>query len=92
MRVAVATTTIGRSIGSVMYQKRPSTPAPSTRAASYSSSGMACRPASSMMAKKGTPRQTLVAMTAGMARLGFESQATFSVMRPARASRSLSAP
>ena len=92
MRVAVATTMIGRSIGSVMCQKRSSTPAQSTRAASYSSSGIACSPASSIMAKNGTPRQTLVAITAGMARLGLDSHATLSVMSPARPSRSLSAP
>ena len=82
--VAVATTMMGRSNGKVMCQKRASTPAPSTWAASYSSSGTDCSPASSMMAKNGIPRQTLVKTTAAIARSGDDSQATRSCIHPTR--------
>ena len=44
------------------------------------------------MAKKGTPRQTLVRITAGMARTGLESQATRSVITPIRIRTSFSSP
>src|SRR2546428_4081589 len=80
-RVAGGAMMIGGGSGSVMCQKRGVAGARSTRAASWRSSGIACNPASSMMAKKGTPRQTLVAMTAGIARPGSLSQATRSRSR-----------
>jgi len=57
----------GLSIGSVMYQKRAPGPAPSASAASYSSRGMDTSPARMVMAKKGSPRQTLTTTTAVIA-------------------------
>ena len=44
---------IGRSCGSVTLRNCATTPAPSTRAASYRSFGMPCRPASSEIMKNG---------------------------------------
>ena len=64
---STTTASTGLSSGSVMCQKRALAPAPSASAASYSSFGMATRPARMVMAKNGRPRQMLTVMTAAMA-------------------------
>ena len=66
----MTTAMIGVSIGSVMKRKRCQPVAPSSDAASCSDCGMVCRPASSEMATKGMPRQTLAAITEARALLG----------------------
>ena len=60
--------------GRVTCQKRPHELAPSTSAASRNSRGTAIKPASTVMAKKGRPRQTLTTMTAAMAYVDCPSQ------------------
>ena len=55
-------------------QKRPTGPAPSDSAASYSSRGMATRPARRVMAKNGRPRQVFTRTTVNIARYGSGSQ------------------
>ena len=60
--------------GKVTCQKRPHELAPSTSAASRYSRGTATSPASTVMAKKGSPRQTLTVMTAAMAYVDCPSQ------------------
>jgi hypothetical protein len=56
--------------GSVTSRKRAHAPPPSTRAASYSSCGTVCSPARIAITKNGKPRQTLTAITAGLATFG----------------------
>ena len=63
----MTTASTGLISGRVTCQKRPHEPAPSTSAASWYSRGTAIRPASTMMAKNGSPRQTLTTMTAAIA-------------------------
>src|SRR6188768_3653228 len=72
----------GSSSGQVTYQKRFHGRAPSMAAASFSSGLMVCRPASSEMAKNGTPRQMLTMMIEVMARSGSPSQLMRWVMKP----------
>ena len=70
VKIVEKSTTIastGLSSGSVTCQKRDMGPAPSASAASYSSLGMDTRPARMVMAKNGSPRQTLTATTADIA-------------------------
>src|SRR5215203_419861 len=67
----VITTAIsGDSMGSVMKRKRCQEVAPSSVAASCREGEMVCNPASSVMATKGMPRQTLVKITVARALLG----------------------
>ena len=66
----MTTASTGLIRGRVTCQKRPHELAPSTSAASWNSLGTAISPASTVMAKKGRPRQTLTAMTAAMAYVG----------------------
>ena len=63
----ITTASTGLMRGRVTCQKRPHELAPSTSAASWNSRGTAISPASTVMAKKGRPRQTLTAMTAAIA-------------------------
>ena len=79
-----STTTIvtGRSSGQVMCQKRCHGRAPSIAAASLSSGLMVCRPARRLMAKNGTPRQTLTTMIENIARSGSPSQLIERLMSP----------
>jgi hypothetical protein len=63
----ITTASTGLMRGSVTCQKRPHEPAPSTSAASRNSRGTAIRPASTVIAKNGSPRQTLTMMTAAIA-------------------------
>src|SRR5436190_8496286 len=72
----------GSKSGQVTYQKRFHGRAPSMAAASFSSGLMVCRPASSEMAKNGTPRQILTTMIEVMARSGSPSQLMRWVMNP----------
>ena len=60
----------GKSSGQVTCQKRCHGRAPSIAAASCSSGLMVCSPASRLIAKNGTPRQTLTMMTEISARVG----------------------
>ena len=70
----ITTASTGLIRGSVTCQKRPHELAPSTSAASWNSRGTAIRPASTVMAKKGRPRQTLTVMTAAIAYADCPSQ------------------
>ena len=54
---------MGRTIGAMMWKKRWKALAPSSRARSRISSGIAVRPARMMMAVKGKPRQMFTAIT-----------------------------
>ena len=69
-----ATATTGRVRGMVTSSMRRQKPAPSTRAASSMSLGMATRPARMMTADSGTSRHTWTAITDAMARCGRPSQ------------------
>ena len=64
----ITTASTGLTRGTVTCQKRPTGPAPSDSAASYSSFGMATRPASSVIAKNGKPRHVLTRITVNIAR------------------------
>ena len=64
----------GRSCGSVTSRTAAQRPAPSTAAASCSSSGMLCSPASSVIVVCGMPAQTPTTMTAGSAVVKSPSQ------------------
>src|SRR5438128_11562279 len=70
----ITTASTGCRSGTVTYQKRPTGPAPSDSAASYSSRGIATRPASIVLAKNGRPRHVFTSITANMAGYGSESQ------------------
>ncbi len=70
------------SSGQVTCQNRAQGRAPSIAAASWSSGLMVCRPASRVMAKKGTPRQILMTMIDVMARSGSPSQLMRVVISP----------
>ena len=72
----------GSSRGQVTCQKRCQGRAPSMAAASCSSGLIVCRPASRLMAKNGTPRQTLTMMIEVIARSGSPSQLMRCVMKP----------
>ena len=69
-----ATATTGRVSGIVTSNMRRQKPAPSTRAASSMSLGMAIRPARMITAASGTRRHTWTAITDAMARCGRPSQ------------------
>src|SRR6202795_2228476 len=70
----MTTASTGLIRGSVTCQKRPQELAPSTSAASRYSRGTVISPASTTIAKKGSPRQTLTVMTADMAYADCPSQ------------------
>ena len=74
---AVIAMITGRSCGSVIVRKRCQAVAPSTAAASCSSSRIDCRPASSAMVVCGMPAQTPTTITAGSAQLKLDSQSMF---------------
>jgi hypothetical protein len=63
----ITTASTGLIRGRVTCQKRLHEPAPSTSAASRYSRGTAINPASTVIAKKGRPLQTLTTMTAAIA-------------------------
>ena len=65
---------IGAIIGTITLRNRCRNVAPSTLAASRISGGTEVRPASSTMALKGKPRQTLTNITDSRARPGWPSQ------------------
>ena len=71
---SITTMVTGSSSGQVMYQKRCKGRAPSIAAASFKSGLIVCRPASSEIAKNGTPRQMLTMMIESMARSPSPSQ------------------
>ena len=79
-----STTTIvtGSSSGQVMCQKRCQGLAPSIAAASFRSGLIVCRPASSEIAKNGTPRQMLTMMIDSIARSPSPSQLIAERMKP----------
>ena len=64
----------GRSCGSVIVRKRCHAVAPSTAAASCSSSRIDCTPASSAIVVCGMPAQTPTRITAGSAHVKLDSQ------------------
>lgn len=72
-----------RSPGTVMWRNRCQALAPSISAASYSSPGMDWSPPSSATSMKGTPSQTLTAMTESLAQVGSLSHGTASIPPPA---------
>src|SRR5437867_6204027 len=73
-RIITPTTMVNLSNGSVMDQKRCQGLAPSTLAASYSSWGIDCSPASSTSIMKGVLCQTSTKTTATMEMNGDENQ------------------
>ena len=66
----VANSSVGRNNGTVTYRNRCHPVAPSTDAASYSSFGMACRPASRMIISRPMPRHVVISMIEGNAHDG----------------------
>src|ERR1700742_3878422 len=70
----------GGSSGTVMRQKRVQGPAPSMRAASSSSSGTDCSPASMMMKARPRNCQIVMTATAGSAQVEFSSAGGFGLM------------
>ncbi len=91
MVVVIATIT-GRSCGNVIVRKRCQALAPSTAAASWSSSWIDCTPASRAIVVCGMPAQTPTRITAGSAHVKSDSQSMFAPGRWARCSSSLSTP
>src|SRR5439155_23856497 len=83
-----------RRPGSVMYQNLATAEVPSISAASYSSSGIACKPASSITMKNGNARQTFIAVTEKSAVSGLPSQVIVApgCSRPSVASKPLTTP
>ena len=83
-----------RSPGSVMYQNFASGVVPSMSAASYSSSGIACNPASSITMKNGKARQTFIAVTESSDVSGLPSQLMVALgsRMPSEASRPFTTP
>src|SRR5215211_1233174 len=65
---------IGAMIGTITLVKRAHQPAPSIRAASITSVGIAVRPASTVIAPNGTARQVLTKITAAIAGTAVPSQ------------------
>ena len=75
----------GDSRGAVIRRKLAQRPAPSMVAASYSSPGMPCKPASSNSMLKPTPFQTVMMITLFLAQCDEMSQGTLG--RPTDASQ-----
>jgi hypothetical protein len=69
--------------GHVTCQKRCHPLAPSSEAASCRSGLMVCSPASSVIAKKGMPRQVLTTMAHHMPQTPLDRNGSLVVMRPA---------
>ncbi len=82
MRKITATSSTGASSGSVTRKNTAGAGTPSIRAASYSSRGIICSPASSSRAMKGVVFQTSVKTIAARASPGSASQAIPSPMSP----------
>ena len=72
-----ATAMTGSVSGSVISKNRRQNPAPSTIACSWTSPGMATRPAMIMTAASGTKRHTCTAMTEAIASRGRPNQYMF---------------
>src|SRR5687767_15928393 len=75
------TSVTGRSSGQVTCQKRFQALAPSSAAASCRSGLMVCRPASSVIAKKGMPRQVLTATAHHIAQSPLDKNGSQTVIR-----------
>ena len=78
--------------GSVMWRNLPQLPAPSIAAASYSSAGIACSPASRVTAKNGNPCQITARTTPAIAVLDCASQGTDCDRMPSRTPMLFSTP
>src|SRR5262245_570353 len=72
----------GFSSGQVTCQKRLHPFAPSREAASCRSGEMVCSPASSVIAKKGMPRQVFTTMAHHMAQVPSERKGSLVTMKP----------
>src|SRR5512134_3923592 len=77
------TSVTGRSSGQVTCQKRCHALAPSSAAASCRSGLIVCRPASSVIAKNGVPRQVLTTIAHHMAQSLFDRNGRRSLIQPA---------
>ena len=65
-----------------MRQNRAAPPAPSIRAASYSSRGIPCTPERRLMNMNGKPAQAFTMRMDGQSQTGLESQLTYSPRIP----------